>query len=39
MSDNKKLYDLEGRTTEFAKRVIRLCNALPKNSMNNRLVG
>ncbi len=32
-------YDLEDRTTEFAKRVIRLCRALPKNSMNNRLTG
>ncbi|MDX9913146.1 MAG: four helix bundle protein [Candidatus Moranbacteria bacterium] len=39
MSDIKKQYDLEDRTTEFAKRVIRLCYALPKNSMNNRLVG
>ena len=32
-------FDLEDRTTEFAKRVIRLCRALPKNAMNNRLVG
>lgn len=32
-------FDLEDRTTEFAKRVIRLCRALPKNSMNNRLIG
>ncbi|MDD4271215.1 MAG: four helix bundle protein [Patescibacteria group bacterium] len=32
-------FDLEDRTTEFAKRVIRLCKALPKNSMNNRLIG
>ncbi len=32
-------FDLEKRTTEFAKRVIRLCHALPKNSMNSRLVG
>jgi four helix bundle protein len=32
-------FDLEKRTTNFAKRVIRLCHALPKNSMNNRLIG
>ena len=32
-------YDLEERTTNFAKRVIRLCQVLPKNSMNNRLIG
>ncbi len=36
---NKHKFDLEERTTEFAKRVIRLCKVLPKNSMNNRLVG
>lgn len=37
---NKKCkYDLEERTTEFAKRVIRLCKALPKNSINYRLIG
>lgn len=34
-----KKFDLEERTTEFAKRVIRLCKALPRNSMNNRLIG
>ncbi|MEF3692026.1 MAG: four helix bundle protein [Candidatus Moraniibacteriota bacterium] len=39
MTDVKKQYDLEGRTTEFAKRVIRLCHSLAKNSMNNRLIG
>ena len=32
-------YDLERRTTEFAKAVIRLCKNLPKNSMNDRLIG
>ena len=35
----KRKFDLEERTTEFAKRVIRLCRALSKNSMNNRLIG
>lgn len=34
-----KKFDLEDRTTEFAKRVIRLCKVLPRNSMNNRLIG
>lgn len=32
-------FDLEKRTTEFAKRVVRLCRALPKDSINNRLSG
>jgi four helix bundle protein len=32
-------FDLEERTTEFARRVIRLCRALPKDSINNRLSG
>ena len=36
---NKHKFDLEERTTEFAKRVIRLCKVLPKDSMNNRLIG
>jgi four helix bundle protein len=34
----KPRYDLEGRTTEFAKRVIRLCKALPRNIINEKLV-
>ena len=36
---DKPKYDLEDRTTEFAKRVIRLCKVLQRNSMNNRLIG
>lgn len=32
-------FDLEDRTTEFAKRVVRLCTSLQKNSINNRLTG
>ena len=32
-------FDLEARTTEFAKRIIRLCQALPKNPINYRLIG
>jgi len=36
---NSRKFDLEERTTKFAKRVIRLCRALPQNSINNRLIG
>jgi four helix bundle protein len=32
-------FDLERRTTEFAKAVIRLCNDLPRNPINDRLTG
>lgn len=32
-------FDLEKRTTEFAKAVIRVCKTLPRNPMNDRLVG
>ncbi len=37
--ENKHKFDLEERTTEFAKRVVRLCTSLSKNSINNRLSG
>lgn len=33
-----KYRDLEIRTTEFAKRMIRLCKALPKNRINDVLI-
>ena len=32
-------FDLEDRTTEFAKRVVRMCRCLPKDSINSRLSG
>jgi four helix bundle protein len=32
-------WDLEERTTEFAKAVIRLCRKLPRDSINSRLTG
>lgn len=35
---NSKRYDLEERTTEFARRVIRLCKKLPRNPINDRPV-
>jgi four helix bundle protein len=37
-SKERHEFDLEVRTTEFAKRVIRLCKALPRNAVNSRLV-
>lgn len=38
MSENNKYRELENRTTEFAKRIVRLCKELPKDRINNRLV-
>jgi len=35
INKNMSNYDLEERTTEFAKRIIRLCKKLPKNIINN----
>jgi len=37
--ETNKKFDLEDRTTDFAKRVIRLCRSLPKDSINHRLSG
>lgn len=34
---NSKRYDLEDRTLEFGKRIMRLVKTLPKNSINFRL--
>lgn len=36
--NTNKYRDLEERTTEFAKRIIRLCKALPKSSINFPLI-
>ena len=38
-SNNKNIFDLEQRTTEFAKRTIQLCKKLPRDPINNRLIG
>ncbi|MEI8097142.1 MAG: four helix bundle protein [Candidatus Moraniibacteriota bacterium] len=39
MEKNTNNYrDLENRTTDFAKRVIRLCKEIPKNTINTRLI-
>ena|SRR3990167_9047350 len=37
-SPNKHPFDLEKRTTEFAKQVILLCRKLPRDAVNNRLI-
>lgn len=37
-SQNYKQYDLEDRTLEFGKRIIRMCKALPKNNINFKLI-
>ncbi len=36
---NKKPFDLEERTSEYAKCVIRLCKKLPINTINIQLIG
>ena len=35
---NSKQYDLEERTLEFSKRIIRMCKTLPGNTINFRLI-
>ena len=39
MESSKHPFDLERRTTEFAKEVILLCRKLPRDSVNHRLIG
>lgn len=34
----KRKFDLEDRTLEFAKRIIRMCKELPANSVNDKLI-
>ncbi len=34
-----KPYDLEERTLEFSKEIIRLCKRIPKDTINKRLIG
>lgn len=38
MNKTQKHFDLEERTLEFGKRIIRLAQALPKNTINIRLI-
>ena len=37
-ADNNRKYDLEERTLEFAKEIIRLCKKLPKDVINLKLI-
>lgn len=37
-TQNSKQYDLEDRTLEFGKRIINLSKALPKNTINFKLI-
>ena len=36
---SKRLFDLEDRTLEFAKRIVRMCKELPFNTVNDKLIG
>jgi four helix bundle protein len=38
LDENNKKYDLEDRTLEFAKGIIRLCKKLPKDVINLKLI-
>lgn len=38
-SPNKPKFDLEERTTNFARKVVKLCKSLPRNPINDRIVG
>jgi four helix bundle protein len=35
---SKKKFDLEDRTLDFAKRVVRMCKELPTNTVNDKLI-
>jgi four helix bundle protein len=39
MENQKKPYNLEKRTLEFAKAIIRLCKKLPQNTINFKITG
>jgi len=38
MEGERHAFDFEERTLEFGKRVVRLCRALPKDAVNDRLI-
>ncbi|OGX08331.1 MAG: hypothetical protein A2Z88_01015 [Omnitrophica WOR_2 bacterium GWA2_47_8] len=38
MNKSTKRFDLEDRTTQFAKTVVKLCLELPRGPINNRLI-
>lgn len=35
---NKGKFDLEDRTTNFARKIVRFCKTLPQNAINIRLI-
>lgn len=37
--DRKSNFDLEQRTTDFAKKVIKICQKVPRNPINDRITG
>jgi len=38
-NERKSNFDLERRTTDFAKKVIKMCQAVPRNPINDRITG
>lgn len=38
-NQRKHNFDLEDRTTEFARKIIKLCKQLPRNPINDRIIG
>lgn len=38
-NQRKSNFDLERRTTDFAKKVIKICQAVPRNPINDRITG
>ena len=38
MTNNQNNFDLEDRTLNFAKRIVRMCKVLPNNTVNFKLV-
>lgn len=39
LSGRKSNFDLERRTTDFAKKVIKICQLVPRNPINDRITG
>ncbi|MEK7625212.1 MAG: four helix bundle protein [Patescibacteria group bacterium] len=38
MIENSKMYNLEARTLEFAREIIRLCKVIPPNTINFKII-
>lgn len=39
INNRKSNFDLEQRTTDFAKKVVKICQAVPRNPINDRITG